>query len=133
MEEEEGSGEEVGIKSEDPDGIYGMTEEFIVCLVRAVKETKKDETCCYHCSSMEHFIHKCLLVKTSRYTAHLKWKEGMAWRRESRPLQSRWPSQRHPRRGCPRHKMSATDFLLESQPLSLVVWGRKRSEGKEQW
>ena len=41
--EEEGSDEEVGAKSKVPDGISGVTEEFIVHLGRAVKEAQKDE------------------------------------------------------------------------------------------
>ena len=69
--EEEGSNEEVGTKSEDPDGIKGAMEEFIVCLAGAVKETQKNEKHCYHCSSMDHFIHGCLLVKTSRSATNL--------------------------------------------------------------
>ena len=40
--EEEGSDEEVGTGSKDPDGIDGMTEEFIVHLARAVKEVQQD-------------------------------------------------------------------------------------------
>ena len=69
--EEEGSDEEAGAKSEDPDGINGVTEEFIVCLARVVKEVQKDEKHFYHCSCMDHFICKCLLVKTSRSATHL--------------------------------------------------------------
>ena len=61
--EEEGCNEEAGTESEDPDGIEGVTEEFIVCLVRAVKET--------HCSSTDHFICECPLVKASRPATHL--------------------------------------------------------------
>ena len=53
--EEQGSEEEVDAESEDPDGINGVMEEFIVCLAR-VKETQKDKNCCYHCSSMEHYL-----------------------------------------------------------------------------
>ena len=75
--EEEGSEEEAGAKSEDPDGIEGVTEEFIVCLARVVKETQNDEKWCYHCSSTDHIIHKCLLVKTSRSATHLNQQEGM--------------------------------------------------------
>ena len=70
--EEEGSDEEVGAKSEDPDGLHDMMEELIICLARVAKEEK----CCYHCSSKEHLIHKCPLVKASRSAAHLNWKEG---------------------------------------------------------
>ena len=76
--EEEGSEEEVGIENEDQDSTNGVTEEFIVCLAREVKETQKDEKHCYHCSSTEHFICKCLLVKVSRSLAHLNWKEMTA-------------------------------------------------------
>ena len=76
--EEGGSKEEAGAECKDPGGINGMTEEFIVHLARAVKETQKDKKCCYHCSSMEHFIHECPLAKASRSVAHLNQKEGTA-------------------------------------------------------
>ena len=69
--EEEGSNEEAGAESEDLDRIDGVTEEFIICLARAVKEVQQDEKCCYHYSSMEHFICECLLVKASRSATHL--------------------------------------------------------------
>ena len=75
--EAEGSDEEVDTISKDPNGIDGMMEEFIVCLARAVQEVQQDEKHCYHCSSMEHFIHECLLVKASTSAAHLNQKEGM--------------------------------------------------------
>ena len=71
--EEEGSEKEAGIESKEPDGI-----EFIVHLVRVLKETQKDEKWCYHCNSRDHFICKCPLVKASRSAAHLNQKEGMA-------------------------------------------------------
>ena len=64
--------------SEDPDGIDGMMEEFIVCLARAVREAQQDEKHCYHCSSTEQFICEYLLVKASRSAAHLNQKEGIA-------------------------------------------------------
>ena len=34
-----------------------------------------DEKCCYHCSSSEHFIRICLLMKTTR-DKKLKWEGG---------------------------------------------------------
>ena len=55
-----------------------MTEDFMVWLVRAVKNTQMDEKCCYHCSSTEHFICNCLLMKTARDKKQLNGKEGMA-------------------------------------------------------
>ena len=65
-------------ESDDPSGIKGVTEEFMIHLARAVKDAQVDEKCCYHCSSPEHFICNCPLVKTSRDTKQLNGKEGMA-------------------------------------------------------
>ena len=48
----------------------------MVCLARAVKDAQADEKHCYHCSSPEHFICNCLLVKTSREKRQVKWEEG---------------------------------------------------------
>ena len=53
-------------ESDDPGGIEGVTEEFMVQLARAVKDAQANEKHCYHCSSPEHFIHNCLLMKISR-------------------------------------------------------------------
>ena len=36
-----------------------------------------DERHCYHCSSPEHFIRNCLLMKTARDKKQLNGKEGM--------------------------------------------------------
>ena len=76
--EEEDAGDGKDPESDDPSGIEGVTEEFMVYLARAVKDTQADEKCCYHCSSPEHFICNCLLVKTSRKKKQLNGKEGMA-------------------------------------------------------
>ena len=65
-------------ESDDPDGIKGVTEEFMVWLARAVKDTQTDEKHCYHCSSPEHFICNCPLMKTARDKKQLNGKEGMA-------------------------------------------------------
>ena len=74
-EEDAEDGEEQ--ESDDPDGIKGVTEEFMVWLARAMKDTQTDEKCCYHCSSPEHFIHNCLLMKTARDKKQSNRKEGM--------------------------------------------------------
>ena len=76
--EEENVDDDVDPESDAPSGIEGVTEEFMVQLTRAVKDTQADEKCCYHCSSLEHFIHNCLLVKTSRDKKQLNGKERMA-------------------------------------------------------
>ena len=63
-------------ESDDHNGIKGVTEVFMVWLARAVKDTQTDEKHCYHCSSPEHFIHNCLLMKTARDKKQLNRKEG---------------------------------------------------------
>ena len=64
--EEEDAGDDEDQDSDDPSEIKGVMEEFMVHLARAVKDTQVDEKSCYHCSSPEHFICNCLLIKTSR-------------------------------------------------------------------
>ena len=75
--EEEDTGDDEDQESDDPARIKGVTEEFMVCLARAVKDAQADEKCCYHCSSPEHFICNCPPVKTSREKKQLNGKEGM--------------------------------------------------------
>ena len=75
-------GEEVEI--EDPDGIDRVMEEFMVHLAWAVKDGQVEGKHCYHCSSPEHFICNCLLVRASREhveNMQLNHKEGMASRK----------------------------------------------------
>ena len=75
--DEEGINEGKDQESDDPNGIKGVTEEFMVWLARAVKDAQMDEKRCYICSSPEHFIHNCLLIKTIRDKKQLNGKEGM--------------------------------------------------------
>ena len=77
LEEEDARGDK-DKESDNLGGIKGVIKEFMVCLARAVKETQADEKYCYHCSSPEHFIHNCPLVKTSGENAQLNGKEGTA-------------------------------------------------------
>ena len=65
-------------ESNGPDRIEGVTKDFMVWLARAVKDTQTDEKCCYHCSSPEHSICNCPLMKTVRNKKQLNGKEGMA-------------------------------------------------------
>ena len=44
--EEEDADKEECADSKDPDGIKGITNEFIVCLPRAVKDVQQEEKCC---------------------------------------------------------------------------------------
>ena len=65
-------------ESDDPGGIEGVTKESMVWLARAVKDAQADEKSCYNCSSLEHFICNCQLMKTAWDKKHLNGKEGMA-------------------------------------------------------
>ena len=76
--EEKGARRDKDEGSNDSDGIDGVTEEFMVHLARAVKDAQTEEKCCYHCSSPEHFIRNCLLMKTLREKLQLNGKEGTA-------------------------------------------------------
>ena len=76
--EEEDAGNDEDVESDDPGGIEGVIKEFMVQLAKAIKDTQANEKHCYHCSSPEHFIHNCLLVKTSGDKKQLNGKEGMA-------------------------------------------------------
>ena len=71
-------------ESDDPDGIEGVMEEFMVRLARVVKDAQTDEKRCYHCSSPEHFIHNCLLMKMARDKKQLNEKKGTAMMKGAR-------------------------------------------------
>ena len=45
---------EESAKSDNLNGIEGMTEESIVHLAQGVKEVQQNEKCCYNCSSLEN-------------------------------------------------------------------------------
>ena len=81
--EEEGAKDGEDPESNNPDGIKGVNKEFMVQLARAVKDAQTDKKHCYHCSSPEHFICNCLLMKTTRDKKQLNGKEGMAMVRGS--------------------------------------------------
>ena len=75
------------VESKDPNGITRVMEEFMVHLVRAVKDTQVEEKCCYHCSSLEHCIHNCPLVKALGANTQLNCMEGMALKKGARASQ----------------------------------------------
>ena len=74
--EEESTSKEECVDSEDPDGIEGLTEEFIVHLARAVKDAQQVEKNCYHCGNLDHFICDCPLVVGSKAGSPLNQREG---------------------------------------------------------
>ena len=81
--EEEDTGRNKDEGSDDPDGIDGVTEEFMVHFARAVKDAQMEEKYCYHCCSPEHFICNCLLMKTLRENMQLNGKEGMVSKKKA--------------------------------------------------
>ena len=76
--EEEGADDGEDPESDDPDGIEGVTKEFMVQLARAVKDAQMDEKHCYHCSSPKNFIRNCPLMKATSDKKQLNRKEGTA-------------------------------------------------------
>ena len=84
---EESAKKDKEVESKDPNSINGVTEEFMAHLARAVKDAQMEEKHCCHCSSLEHFIHNCPLVKASGANMHLNCREGMV------PEKGAWASQ----------------------------------------
>ena len=112
--EEESAEKEKEVESKDPNGINGITGEFMVHLVRAVKDAQLEEKCCYYCSSLEHFICNCPLVKALRANVHLNCKEGMAPKKGAWATQTKVTAPKAPKRRHPRHRMMPSDPLPES-------------------
>ena len=90
------------VESKDPNSINRVTEEFMVHLMRAVKNAKVEEKCCYHCSSPKHFIHDCLLVRASRENTQLNCKEGMASRKGAWTPQMKMAMPKNPQEEVPK-------------------------------
>ena len=125
--EEKGAKRDEDKGSDDPNGIEGVTEEFMMHLSRAVKDAQTEEKHCYHCSSPEHFICNCLLVKTLRENMQLNCKEGMASKKGAQTPLTRATTPKNLQQKFPRHKITSSDSLLESISLSTLTWGQKCS------
>ena len=100
--EEESASKEEDAESDDPNDIEGMAKEFIVHLARAVKDAQEEEKHCYHCSSLEHFIWDCLLVKASRMDSHLNQKEGTVPKKGAWAQQGKVTTPKAPQDGMPK-------------------------------
>ena len=82
--EEEDADDGEDPESDDPGGIKGVTGRIHgLTSQNAMKDAQADEKCCYHCSSPEHFIHNCLLMKTARDKKQLNGKEVMVMMKEA--------------------------------------------------
>ena len=100
--EEESTKKDEGVDSEDPNGIEGVMEEFMVCLARAMKDAQKEEKCCYQCTSLDHFIQDCPLVKASRMNSHLNHKERMVPKKGAQAPQMKVTMPMTPPEGVPK-------------------------------
>ena len=100
--EEESTKKDEEVDSEDPNGIEGVTEEFILHLVRAMKDTQKEEKWCYHCGSLDHFICDGPLVKALRSNSHLNHKEGTALKKGAWSPQTKAATPKMPPEGVPK-------------------------------
>ena len=89
-------------KEVESDGIDGVLEEFMVHLARAVKDTQMEEKHCYHCSSLEHFISDCPLVKVSGVKLHLNCKEGMVLKKGTWTPQMKVTTPKTPQEEAPK-------------------------------
>ena len=100
--EKESADKDDRVDSENPHGIEVVMEEFMVCLVRAVKDAQMEEKHCYHCSSLDHFICDCHLVKALRTNSHLNHKEGMAPKKGAQAPQTKATMPMMPLEGVPK-------------------------------
>ena len=89
------------VENKDPDGINRVSEEFMVHVARAVKDAQVDEMCCYHCSSLEHFICNCLLVRSSRANMQLTCKEGVVPKKGAQAPQTKVTMSKTPQEEAP--------------------------------
>ena len=98
--EEESTKREEEDKTEDPDGIDRVMEEFMVHLAWAVKDV--EEKHCYHCSSPKHLICDCPLVRASKENMQLNCKEGTALRKGAQTPQMKMTMSRNPQEEVPK-------------------------------
>ena len=131
--EEEDADDGEDPESDDPDGIKGVTEEFMVWLARVVKDAQMDEKHCYHCSSPEHFICNCPLMTTTRDKKQLNRKEGMAMMKGVWTPPTMTTTVKIPRRRLRKHETTFADSLLESRPFPVMVKDRKCSQSEDKW
>ena len=136
--EEEDADNSEDPESDDPGGIEGVTEEFMVWLSRAVKDAQAVEKHCYHCSSPKHFICKCLLMKTTRVKKQLNRKEGMAMTKGAQTPPTKMNAIRSPQKEAEEakvqpHRLPSWIQTLFSNGTESKTWPEWRSMGKIAW
>ena len=101
---------------EDPDGIDRVTEEFMVHLPWAVKDTQVEKKHCYHCSSPKYFIYEWPLVRASRGKMQINCKEGMASRKGAQIPQMKMTMHKNSQEEIPKayHDPSRLPSLIQT-------------------
>ena len=120
--EEKSAKKDEAVDSEDPDHIKGVVEEFMVHLVRAMKDTQKEEKHCYQCSSLDHFICDCPLVKASRMDSHLNHKKGTTPKKGAQAPQMKATMPMMPPEGVPKaynnaHRLPSSILIPSSDGM----------------
>ena len=100
--EEESAKRDEDVESKDPDSIDRVIEEFMVHLGRATRDAQVEEKPCFHCSSLEHFVHDCPLVRASRENMQLNCKEGMASKKGTWTPQMKMTMPKNPQEEVPK-------------------------------
>ena len=100
--EEESTKRDKEVESKDLDNIDRVKEEFMVHLARVVKDAQVEKKHCYHCSSLEHFIHDCLLVRALRENMQLNCKERMALKKGAQTPQMKITMPKNPQEEVPK-------------------------------
>ena len=119
---EKSANEEEGVDGEGPDGIKGMTKEFIIHLARAVKDAQQTEKCHYHCDSPDHFIHDCQQLVEMKADAPLNQKGGTVMRKGGQAPQGKMVMPKVPQDGVPKAwHQTQTPFL---NPDPFIQWYR---------
>ena len=70
----------------------------------------------------KHFIRNCPLMKTARDKKQLNGKEGMVMAKGAQSPPKAMNAMKSPQRRLRRHRVNLTDSLLESRPISMMVW-----------
>ena len=99
--EEEGTNKEECIDSKDPNGIKGVTKEFIVHPARAVKDDQQEEEVLLPLQESGS-LYLRLLVVASRKELHLNQKEGMAPKKRTKAPQAKVTPLKVPQDGTPK-------------------------------
>ena len=111
--DEESAEKDEEVESEDPKWYQWGFERVHGAPGKGCEGCPSKEKCCYHCSSLEHFICDYPLVKSLRVNMYLNCKEWMALRKGTQTPQIKVIMPKPSRSRPPRCGMTHSDSLLE--------------------